>query len=146
MSFPKIETCIVCEAVRPELNNKTILLGFFGITPYAQIFIRDLSQPLSLCFVFSAGFGAAGMPKLELRLTDATGVIVTNRGNSPPIENASFVPEYPTNVFLAFQGVIKQTGKYSVELLVNGVSHFSTSVAIQPVSKPAPMIAPPLVH
>lgn len=44
--IPRFDDCLVCEAVRPELNDKLMILGLFGICPNAEVRVRrlDLSR------------------------------------------------------------------------------------------------------
>ena len=140
MDFPKIDTCIICEAARPELNNKHVLLGFFGITPYVRMFIQDFSQPVGLCFVFCGGVGPAGKYDVSLRLVDPVGAVVSNSSTAPPIKDGILAADRTnTNVFIGFHGLIGKPGKYTVTLLINDIAHYSTTVDIQPAPKSQPV-------
>jgi hypothetical protein len=137
MAFPTIEACIVCEAARPELQNKHILLGFFGIAPYVRIHIKDFKLPVSLCFVFCTGQGVEGKHSIDLRLTDPQGTVSSNsiqgiRDQEPPPGSPS------TNIFMAFQGLLGTPGAYRVALVVDGREHYSTTATIEnaPVNAP----------
>jgi hypothetical protein len=133
MGFPKIDVCLICEAARPELNNKTILIGFFGIAPYVHVLIPNFSIPVSLCFVFSGGGGPPGTYDIGLRLTDSQGNAVTNAQNAPEIKAGRFDAARPnTNIFMGFQGLLGKPGIYNVTLIIDGAEHFSTTVRIDP--------------
>jgi len=134
MAFAKIDACLVCEGVRPELNNKNILLGFFGIAPYVQVRLPNISTPASLCFVFCGG-AAEGKFNIRLRLDDPTGTEVTNPTNSPHIKDGVLMSgKGSTNIFLAFQGILGRFGTFRVGLLVDDVEQYSTTVGIEPAS------------
>lgn len=53
----KIDSCIVCDLIRPELNGKLIILGFFGVCPDVNVAIQHLHQPATLTFLFSGSPG-----------------------------------------------------------------------------------------
>jgi hypothetical protein len=133
MAFPKIDTCIVCEGVRQEINNKHILLGFFGITPYVRVFIKTFQIPVSLCFVFCGGHQQpqANRFNLDLRLSDSRGNTLSTPSTSPGIKGAQLQSTNVTNVFFAFHGMLSEPGVYHVALLVNGVEHYATTVNIE---------------
>jgi hypothetical protein len=139
MAFPKIDACIVCESARPELFNKHILLGFFGITPHVRIRIKEFQKPASLCFVFCGGGGPARNYRLGLRLTDPLGATVSNPANAPDVEGELGEKRTSTNVLMGFQGLLGKPGRYRVALVVDGVEHYSTTVDIEPTSLGDPL-------
>jgi hypothetical protein len=129
MTFPTIDACIVCEGVRQEVLGKYILLGFFGITPHAQVSLKYLEQPSSLCFVFCGG-GGAGRFNVGLRVTDIQGIPVSN--TMPGIMNGELIGGKPaTSIFLGFQGIFGRIGKYRVTLIVDDSEHYSTSINVE---------------
>jgi len=65
----KIESCIVCDFIRPELNGKLIILGFFGVCPEVDVAIQRLDQPATLTFLFSGSPGA-GMDSVRFDVVD----------------------------------------------------------------------------
>jgi hypothetical protein len=136
MSFPKIDACVLCEGARPEANNKTILLGFFGVAPHAHILIRDFQQAVTLCFVFSGGGGPAGKFNLKLRLTDPLGVTVSNPTASPEINEGELGDRDATNIFLGFHGLVSGPGRYRVTFIVNGEEHYSNTFTLAAYPKP----------
>jgi hypothetical protein len=134
MPVAPIDVCFVCEAVRPELNNKTILLGFYGLTPYVKVRFGNLQLNASLCFVFSGGPTSVRekYSDIRLRIFDPTGVEVTNDKNAPPIKDGMLGGGAGgTNLFLSFFGVLGKTGIFRVALVVNGVEHYSTTIGIE---------------
>jgi len=134
MAFPKIDACLVCEGVRPELQNKSILLGFFGIAPYVQVLLRDFNLPGTLCFVFCGAGGSGGKYDVSLRLTDPQGRVISNPQTSPDIRGGELAANRSTsNIFMTFHGPMGQPGKYNVTLVVNGSDHYSTAIDILPM-------------
>jgi hypothetical protein len=135
MALAKIDSCIVCDGIRPELNNKTILFGFYGIAPYVTVRLINVNLPANLCFVFSGGATDVGRYNVRLRLLDPAGSEITNDTNSPPIkEGVLGAGQGGTNIFLSFVGVLGKVGRYRVSLMVDGVEHFSTSLGIEQAS------------
>jgi hypothetical protein len=136
MAFPKVEVCIVCEGARPEIQNKYILLGFFGIAPYVRIHIKDFKLPVSLCFVFCTDEGVEGKHSIDLRLADHQGNVLSN--SIQGIKDQEAKPSPSTNIFMAFQGLPGQPGEYRVALVVDGREHYSTTITLEnpPVNAP----------
>jgi hypothetical protein len=131
MDFPKINACIVCESARPELNNKYVLLGFFGITPHVRMLIQDFSQPVTICFVFSGGPGTGGKYDVSLRLVDPAGIAVSDNNTVPSIKGGVLgANRNNINVFMGFYGLLGEPGQYTVTLLINNVAHYSTTLGI----------------
>jgi hypothetical protein len=140
MSFPKIDTCIVCENIRPELNHKTILLGFFGITPYVLVELADFKQLVSLCFV---SCGAGGPPlrceRVQLRLTDPSGAVISNPTNAPDIVGGLLAGDRTTtNIFMGFVGFVTHPGQYGVALVADGVERYSTTFQLAHMTARSP--------
>ena len=127
MALPKIDVCIVCEGARAELYNKTILLGFYGVAPYVRILLHDFQAPVMLCFVFCGAGGSAGKYNVGLRLTDPTGRVLSNSQTAPDVSGELSADRDLTNIFLRFQGLVGGPGKYRLDLIVNGLEHFSTT-------------------
>lgn len=141
MAFAKIDVCLVCEGVRPELNNKNILLGFFGIAPYVTVRFVNVHAPATLCFVFSGG-SSTGKFNARLRMIDPTGAEITNPTNSPAIKDGVLNSgKGGTNIFMGFQGVLGNIGTFRVGLIVDEVEHYSTTFGVEEVEK-----TPTLLH
>jgi hypothetical protein len=56
--IPEIQNCVVCDFVRPELNGKVIVLGFFGVCPNVDVSVPQLDQPTALTFLFTGSPGS----------------------------------------------------------------------------------------
>ena len=138
MAFPRIDVCIICEGVRPEPQNKTLLLGFFGIAPYVRILLKDFDSPATLAFVFCGGEGPPGKHDIGLRLKDPEGSVVSTANSSPDIKGGELGVRPGTNIFMGFQGKLGKPGKYTVVLIVDGAEHYSTTFDILPMV-PSPL-------
>ena len=55
--IPDFDTCIACDAIRPELYGKLILLGYLGICPNVDVGLQDLDQPSVITFLLSGSPG-----------------------------------------------------------------------------------------
>jgi hypothetical protein len=139
MAFSTINVCILCEAVRPELGGKNILLGYYGIAPYVRIQIQNFAQPTMLVFAFAGGPGH-GHFRIDLRITAPNGATFDAQGFEGDLRpQASY-----TNIFMAFQGVLPGPGNYTAALLVNGAVQFQAPFALDPAPAPAAPGLPPL--
>jgi len=128
MAFPKIETCIVCEIIRPEVLNKFSLLGFFGITPYVHVTLKDVRLPAALTFVFCAGSGE-GKFTCDLLIRASDGRVVPN--SWPGAISGELKKERAvTSIFMAFIGAFGASGAYEVVLNVDGRPVYSTRIHI----------------
>ena len=139
MDFPTIDVCIICEGIRPEPQNKNLLLGFFGIAPHVKVLLRNFNLPATLCFIFCGGRGSAGRFDVSLRLTDPQGLVVSNLNTVPEIKGGELGDRAATNIFMGFQGRLGKPGKYKVSLIVNGAEHYATTVDI--LQAPSPQSA-----
>lgn len=133
MPFPTVRACLICDQVRPELGNKFILLGYYGLAPVVSIVIVDFSQPITLCFVFAGGAGH-GHFRIGVRVTAPNGTAFD--GSSVDGDLREGVPG--SNFFMSFHGVLPGPGDYRVDLLVDGVSNFRTAFALTRPPVPNP--------
>lgn len=54
----RIDSCLICDAVRPELNGKLLILDFLGICPNVDIRVPALDQPTAQSPIVVGGDGA----------------------------------------------------------------------------------------
>lgn len=143
MAFSKIDVCLICEGIRQEIGNKSVLLGFYGIAPYTQVHIQSFQAPVALCFVFSGGKGSAGRYRVSLRLTDPAGVVVSNPQSSPDI-TGPLGDRVSTNIFMQFYGRVTMPGTYRAALIVDDIEVFSTTITLlqaqQQITGPVPFL------
>jgi len=55
MPFPEITHCLICDAVRFEERGKLSLLGLLGISPFVNIVVPSIENPIPLSFVMFGG-------------------------------------------------------------------------------------------
>jgi len=127
MPFPTINACIVCEFARPEVGNKTILLGYYGIAPHVRIQVQDFALPVQLCFVFAGGPGH-GHFRMDLKVTSHNGATF----DAPGVEGDMSPEASVSNIFMGFQGVLPGPGDYTASLLVNGKAQYQAAFALDP--------------
>jgi hypothetical protein len=98
-------TCIVCETVRFEVNNKISLLGVFGFLPHIELTLEDITQPLAqLSFVVATGPGAEGNPQniaFAIRRRDNATIIAEHEFQWKGV----FKREMTTNLTVTFQAI-----------------------------------------
>lgn len=89
----KIESCIVCEIVRPEPFGKLSLLGFFGVCPNVDIALQHLDQPVVLTFVFT-GTIDAGTFDLSFAVVDSENerVVATTESKFTAVQGGVALP------------------------------------------------------
>lgn len=132
MPFPRINFCLICDGVRPEMGGKLSILGFYGATPNVEIAVGRLDQPVSIVAVM--GFGP---------ITDATQVY--NHSVSILNPDGTFLVQGPTariNVILGKPGLIvsgapaipRAAGPRRVRLVLNGQTHFEDQFLIRQAS------------
>jgi len=137
MAFPNFNNCIVCDIVRPELNGKLILLGFYGFTPNVLLTISDINRPLVLSILACCppisevdvsyecstsvvrpdGVGVFQTPPMRL-------AVAQGRGVSLPLGFSIAPPILP--------------GRYAVRITVNGDLKMDSSFSISAVAPPDP--------
>jgi hypothetical protein len=130
MAFPKIDTCILCEGVREEINRKYILLGFYGICQHVRVLVKDFQIPLTFCFVFCGGEGE-GKFNLDFRVRDAAGATINNTLPSAVVGAEVFKNVPNTTVFFTFQGTFAKSGDYNISLIVDNVEHYSATLYLR---------------
>ena len=123
--IPTIESCLVCDFVRPELNGKLIILGFFGICPNVDVAISQLDQPTALTFVFS-GTSGEGLIDLQFDVLDEVESRVV-ASTSPQAFQAS-----PKATVLAptLLLVFGHAGRFAVRCHMNGSERFRAHFAV----------------
>jgi hypothetical protein len=128
VAFPTIHTCLICDLARPELGNKTILIGFYGAAPDVSINLEDFKVPVQLCLIFCGGGGGQGHYKVELKLKAPNG----QEFRPAPAEGDLKPENSVSNFFIAFQEVLPGPGVYKATLLANGVAVYETQFSLGP--------------
>jgi hypothetical protein len=123
----------VCEGARAELYNKHTILGFYGLAPHVRVTLSNVEAPATICFIFSGASdpSSGGTYTLALKLSDPSGLVITNHDTSPEISGNLRGERMVTNVFMSFQGTFRKAGTFRVALLVDGREHYVTTLGIE---------------
>jgi hypothetical protein len=74
---PIFEVCLISELLRPEINQKATILGFFGRSPHVTIKVHDPQQPLAdLAFLFLSRPMPKRVYRVGLSVKDPNGVLL----------------------------------------------------------------------
>jgi len=108
--------------IRPELNGKLIILGFFGICPNVQITLAALDQPTPLTFLLS-GRANPGQLGIALQLVDVRSqqVIASTLEMRIAVEGAGGVFNIVQTLLFTFG----RAGEFEARCFVNGVRDYS---------------------
>jgi hypothetical protein len=117
MPFPKIEFCIVCEQLRPELGGKIQILGFYGVAPNVEVLTAKLGKAFAMSFL--VGFAPFDllppkMPQHRFVVSDPSGRILVQ--TPPTVLNV----ELGKRVLVAFGAGISPTmvGRHTIKMFV----------------------------
>jgi hypothetical protein len=131
MAFPTIYACLICDLIRPELGNKTILIGFYGASPAAHINIANFKQPVQLCLAFCGGPGD-GHFKIDLKVPAPNG----QEFNALPIEGDLLQQSGVSNFFMGMQETFPCPGLYKATLLANGNPEYDAQFSLEQAQLP----------
>ena len=131
MAFPKIHSCLICEAVRGEEGGKLTLLGFLGMSPNVSFKVKTLAGALSLTFVL-LGEKGDGHHEIAFELLGDDNRRIGQPMTPFPLD---LEPDKPTNIVLTVVTPLPHFGRFHVRLYVDSRVHFeggSFEVAQQP--------------
>ncbi len=130
---PIFQACIVCDAIRQEINHKAIILGLFGVAVVnnpASIEIKVANPKLpvaELSFLFISRRLMPGNYRIGFSLKDPSGVILF-----PMQEREAVITKQETLslgfVFRPFN--LTGEGTYEIFLLVNDRLDFKSSFIV----------------
>jgi hypothetical protein len=128
MSFPAIESCLICDDVRTEIGEKVSLMGFYGITPNVELLVQSFDRTIRLVYFLIGAGGDQGQYKLSLE--------VTGDNVAGPPSRTEFplnLPKNSTKSQFAFELPTKfgGPGQYSFFLTVDGQLHFRTNFLVR---------------
>jgi hypothetical protein len=132
--IPDFQACLVCDAVRPELNGKTIILGFFGICPNVTINIPRLDQPSPLTFLLLGGPGD-GTFEAVFDVVDEGGFVVA----STTLVTFRAVKNAATHLANGFVLIFGHPGTFAFRCFIDQQERFRGEfrIAEGPVQQPA---------
>ena len=131
--IPVFNACLVCEAIRPELNGKLIVLGLFGICPHVNVFLQHLDQPAVLTFLISGGPGDRSFLR-SLQIVDEGNQRVV--AESAPASSIAF-PNSATQLVDTLLPTFGHGGQFSIRCLIDGVEQFRADFSVSQGPAPA---------
>jgi len=119
MARIEVSSCIMCEDARPESNGrKATLIGYLGVLPNVEVFVQDLTLPISrLTFLYSVQPSQGGPATLRYQILDPM-----NKHILPVDQSASmdFANLPGGNLIIGLQGLrLTVAGIYKTELFVD---------------------------
>ncbi len=131
MPFPQFSSCVICESIRPELGGKLTLLGFYGFSPYVEIIVGNIGQPLSVAVLI--GFppvspqDAQALHKHYFIVTDPNGKVLVQT----PANQLHSQEGRPGSVAAGFIIPPTVTGKHKIKLMVDDELKFEASFNVR---------------
>jgi hypothetical protein len=128
MPLPPINACLVCEDVRPEARGLVSLLGFYGLTPNAEVFVVDFNRPVErLAFYIEANGASDGREhRIAFELRDPGDVLIVPPAEAVP---TGVPPPAPTQIRVAViftaLNLTLRPGRYRIVIRVDGEEHFT---------------------
>ena len=123
--IPIIDSCLVCDLVRPELGGKLSILGFYGVCPRVDVALQQLDQPTVLTFVFAGG-QSEGSFSLVFDVVDAADRIIASTAPQQFEANPKTVTVLAPTLLLVFGNA----GQFAARFLVDGQEQFRASFHI----------------
>lgn len=126
-SLPSLGNCLVCDTVRPELNGKLIILGYFGICPNVVVGIPRLDQPTVLTFVFSGSPGeGAFMASFDI-IDEMDERVISSTPPAPLHTNKASMTTLATTFLLAFG----HAGTFAIRCFIDDAERFRAQFRIE---------------
>ncbi len=117
--IPQIETCLICDLVRPELGGKLSVLGFYGVCPHVEVALQRLDLPVVLTFLCMGGMGD-GTFSLTFEVIDDTERVIASSAAQPFNADLKSATVLATTLILVFGRV----GQFAGRCVIDGVERF----------------------
>lgn len=129
MPFPRILHCLLCEDVRPELNKKVSLLGFYGMLP---TIIRVENFPCvieKLTFFLIGEESAGGTYRIAAEIVDQKEAIIFR---TPEVRPITFARSPSAQLSLGLRTLeFPSPGNYTFKLLADDALVYSTQFELE---------------
>ena len=114
--------------MRPELNRKSTILGFYGVAPNADILVQDITKPLDrLAFILLADRGE-GEFQISFQVTHTNGAQLVQT----PAQQLRIEGQRRNSFALSFSRFqFPGPGRYVIKFLVDGQEHFQSSFEVR---------------
>lgn len=123
---------MVCDTVRPELNGKLIVLGYFGICPNVVVGIPQLDQPTVLTFVFSGSPGEGSFMVTFEVSDEVDGRVLSSTPPAPLHAKPASMTTLVTTFLLAFG----HAGQFAIRCFIDGAEGFRGQFQVEQGSSP----------
>lgn len=124
--IPVMDTCIVCDMIRPELGGKVMILGFMGLSPHVDIGVPRLEQPIMLTFVLS-GSPCDGTFMAAFDIVETSnGRVVAATAPFPCVGQ----PDRRTSIAPTLLATFGHPGGYAMRFLVEGKEQYRALFAV----------------
>jgi hypothetical protein len=137
MQFPKIVHCLICDAVRFEVQGKLPLLGFLGFSPDVRITLGKFGTMLPLAFVLYGG-SVQGNYQIAWTVVDSEGKHLfppqSSPLNMPQAEKLAMVLQ----VHASYPG----PGEYRLQVSVNGRPHYEAAFTLLAAGQVSEKVSP----
>ena len=138
MAFPDVKWCLVCEDIRQEQRGLMSLLGFYGVTPYVEIHVRDFGRPLErisfLMFAEGEGDGVKHRHAFQVIGPDNEIVLPASESTSEPSPTGTGLRI--TFSITAISPRLTKPGLYRVVFKVDDEEHFTSTFTVRQESRP----------
>lgn len=124
--LPPLSSCLIADQLRPELNGKFTILGFYGIAPRVGIYVPSVPAVLPMAaMLICEPTQDAGDFDLELEVKGPDGEDAVKRVRVSGLVSKPSPGQ--TYACINFAGIrLEQTGRYALNIWSEGQTH-STS-------------------
>lgn len=134
MALPKVGFCLLCEGVRPELNHKANILGFYGVLPDAAILVGELGKPVAVLLFLAGVRGPSDDVIMKAEILDPEGSSIAASDDTP----FPGIPDDSSGLSgFAFAPVVfSKEGKHYFRLSINGEEKYKQTFLIRRMELP----------
>lgn len=113
----QIDSCVVCDMIRPEAGDKLIVLGYLGVIPHVSIGVKHLDRPVPVTFLLSGTSGHAEQNlAVDVVATEGTRSIASSGEKLLQVDSSDRRFWMAQTLLLTFG----YAGVYAVRCMING--------------------------
>lgn len=124
---PRFDACLVCDSIRPELDGKSILLGFLGVCPRVDFGVPFLDKPIAVSFMFSGETGSGTFTSHVAVYDDSIDQILAQS----VVQTFEASPLGSTTLIAPFLLTFGHSGTFSIRLAVDGLESFRSTFRVR---------------
>jgi len=128
MPFPRVLHCLVCKEARIEPENRLSLIDFYGVAPYASVFVQERSAPVTICFLIFSEIPDPGTYPSTLQLIAPDGTTVYSGKSTFPV-----LEERPPKTYMfgfRVNATFHSLGNYKLDFLIDDQIQYSEGFEI----------------